>query len=236
MRVLSVTHQDDAPAGVFGDVVLAAGHELVDWRPDRGEPVPDLAGFDAVMVLGGAAHPHQEEERYPWLRGEKAAIDSMLESAIPLLAVCLGAELVAEVAGRPAVALEAPEIGWFPVELTREGGEDPVFEALPPSFPAFQWHSLAIELPPGATPLAQGSAGLGAFSFDNAWAMQFHAEVTEAIVCDWIDDFDADLDAIAAGFDPELVRAETRSRIEASVALGATISGAFLEQVAATRA
>ncbi len=235
MRVLSVTHQDDAPAGVFGDVALAAGHELVDWRPDRGEPVPDLAGFEAVMVLGGAAHPHQEE-RYPWLRGEKAAICAMLECAIPLLAVCLGAELVAEVAGQPAITLDTAEIGWFQVELTREGGKDPVFEGLPRSFPAFQWHSLAIELPPGATPLAQGSAGLGAFRLDNVWAMQFHAEVTEAIVCDWIDDSDADPGAIASGFNPEAVRSETRARIGASVALGATICGAFLEQVPATRA
>lgn len=235
MRVLSVTHQADAPAGVFGDVALAAGHELVDWRPDRGEPVPDLAGFDAIMVLGGAAHPHQEE-LYPWLRGEKAVIGSMLERGIPLLAVCLGAELVAEVAGRPAVTLHAAEIGWFPVQLTREGGEDPVFEALPPSFPAFQWHSLAIELPSGAVPLAQGSVGLGAFRLDNAWAMQFHAEVTEAIVYDWIDDFDADPDVIVAGCEPDLVRGETRCRIEASVALGATICGGFLEQVTATRA
>ena len=235
MRILAVTHQDDAPAGVFGEVVTSAGHELLGWRPDREEPAPDLDGCDAALLLGGAAHPNQTD-RYPWLRHEKAAIAAMLERDLPLLAVCLGAELTAEVAGQPAIPLDEPEIGWFPVTLTEHAEADPIFGALPADFLAFQWHSLAIELPTDAVPLADGSAGLGAFRLGRAWAMQFHAEVTEAIVHDWIDHFGADPDAVAAGFEPDPVRSETGARITDSVALGTEICAAFLEHVATTRA
>ena len=104
MRVLSIVHHDNARAGVFGEVL---GTELIEWNPSLGDSPPPLDGFEAVMVFGGAMHVDQEAA-HPWLRSEKELIGRHLEQGTPLLGVCLGAQLVAEVAGaRPHKAAGA---------------------------------------------------------------------------------------------------------------------------------
>lgn len=233
MRVLVVEHQEDAGLGVFG-LVLESGHnEVVVWRPALG-PAPG-GGFGAAVVLGGAAHPHQVE-RFPWLPAEKRLIRALLEQDAPMLGVCLGAELVAEGTGAAVERLEQPEIGWFEVVASDAAREDPVFGALPERFEAFQWHSYAATAPAGAVDLAPGAAGPNAFRLGNSWGVQFHPEVTEAIVGHWLDDYESDKEAVAAGFDPEPVRTQTSDKIRESGALGQALITAFLGYAAGIRA
>ena len=97
MRVLAIVHQPDAGAGVFGEVARDAGHELVEWVPTNGGP-PDVDGLGAAMVFGGAMNVDQEGEN-PWMRGEKALLRRLLGERVPVLGVCLGAQLLAEAAG-----------------------------------------------------------------------------------------------------------------------------------------
>jgi GMP synthase (glutamine-hydrolysing) len=236
-RLLVVIHQDDAGRGVFGRAVASSGWEEVEWRPHL-DPGPAPGSVDAALVLGGAVHPHQEEQ-HPWLRGEKALIAELLARGTPTMGVCLGAELVAEVAGAPPARLASPEIGWLGVRLQPAAAADPVLGALPDAFTAFQWHSYAAGLPSGAAELARGAGGPDAFRLGDAWGIQFHAEVSEAIIESWLADHENDPDAVAAGFDPEVVRRQTPDRIAASERLGEVLFGAFLDFArsgAATRA
>jgi hypothetical protein len=93
VKVLSIVQQTDASAGVFAD----AASELVEWIPSKGPP-PALDGVGAAMVFGGGMNVDQESA-HPWLREEKQLIRELLDDGLPVLGVCLGAQLLAEVAG-----------------------------------------------------------------------------------------------------------------------------------------
>jgi len=230
MRVLTIVHQRDAGPGVFGEAAAAAGHELVQWVPAEGSP-PEVGGVDAAMVFGGAMHVDQEDA-HPWLVPEKRLLHELLERGTPTLGVCLGSQLVAEAAGATPRRARRPEIGWHEVELTEDAAGDPLLGGLPHRFETFQWHSYEAPLPDGATPLANSEVCLQAFRLDGrAWGVQFHAEVTEAVVNSWLDDYATDPDAVRIGIDPEAIRAHTAPRIAAWNELGRTLCERFLRAV-----
>ncbi len=155
MRVLVVSHERDAGPGVFADAAAAAGHELETWHiAESGVPPADPFGYAAVMTFGGAMHADQEE-KHAWLVREKALLRDLLARDMPLLGVCLGSQLLAEAAGGQAVRASEPEIGWFEVEVTEQGADDPVLGPLAPRFEAFEWHSYRVALPEDATVLAK---------------------------------------------------------------------------------
>jgi len=222
MRVLAIVHQADAGAGVFGEVVNVRGDVLEEWNPVAGEPIPDLPGYDAAFTFGGAMNVMDD---LPALDLEREVLTSLFERDVPLLAVCLGAELLAEAAGG-AVKPVQPEIGWLEVEVTDDA--DPVLGGMPRRFDAFQWHSYGFDLPPGATELARSASCSQAFRLGNAWAIQFHAEVARGDAEHWIDDYQSDPDAVAMGLDPEALRAETRAKIGEWNELGRSLCDRFL--------
>ena len=233
MRILTVVHQADAGPGVFAERAAELGHELVEWRPDLASE-PPLADPDAVLVLGGGMHPDQED-RHPWLRAEKALVRGWLAERRPLLGVCLGAELVGEAAGVPARRMDRAEVGWHVVELAEAAAGDPLFAEIPTSFKAFQWHSFMTPLPAGATRLAGAGERADAFRLDEAWAIQFHAEVTAEIAGGWIDRYREDPDAVAAGLDPEPLKRETAARIGEWNEIGRRLFAAFCQHADAPR-
>ena len=156
---------------------------------------------------------HQEEE-HPWLRFEKDLLAELLGRGMPLMGVCLGAQLLAEAAGATPRRASQPEIGWHEVEVTAEGAEDPLLAPLAPRFSAFQWHSYEAPLPSGATALARSAVCLNAYRIgEAAWGIQFHAEVSAADAEYWIADYRSDPDAVRIGIDPEALRGQTRAAI-----------------------
>jgi GMP synthase (glutamine-hydrolysing) len=224
VRVLSLVHQWDAASGVFADVVAEAGHELVE-RNVAEAGVPEER-FGAVLVFGGAMHVDQEE-RHGWLRDENAYLRSLVEDGVPVLGVCLGGQLLARALGAPVRRMPSPEVGWHQVELTPGAADDPVFAGLPERFDSFQWHSYAFELPADGVLLARNERCRQAFrAGEAAWGLQFHAEVTPAIVAGWIDsskpeDEDAPIDA-------ERLRTDTDRHIGRWNELGREICRRFL--------
>jgi GMP synthase-like glutamine amidotransferase len=226
VRVIAAVHQDDAGPVIFGEVIRALGHELIEWRPADASP-PD--GANAVIVLGGAMHLDQEDG-HPWLRPERDWIRSVLDSGLPTLGVCLGAELLAAAAGWQISRLPRSEIGWHDVELTLEAADDPLLSAAPPSFPAFQWHSYAAEPPAGATVLAVSPACAQAYRVaERAWGIQFHAEVDAATIEHWLDDGKDGEDVREVNLDLDAVRERTRREIGGWNELGRRLCTRFLE-------
>jgi GMP synthase-like glutamine amidotransferase len=154
--------------------------------------------FDAVMIFGGEANV---DDAHGWLAEEKELIRGWLKRGTPLLGVCLGAQLIAQVAGADVRRLDQPEVGWH--EVSGDG------ELLPERFLAFEWHRYGFDhAPPGAKELARNDAGCQAFQLGNALAIQFHAEVDEPTVNGWIRDYGAEVNA-----DPEALAAETEREI-----------------------
>jgi GMP synthase (glutamine-hydrolysing) len=222
VRVLAITHGPSVGPGVFEDAVLAAGDELVERQlPVDGVPGDDA---DAIVVLGGAMHP-DEEERHGWLRPELRYLERQLERGTPLLGVCLGSQLIARAAGARVFRAAEPEVGWFQVDVTEAGGSDRVTSALPSYFDAFQWHHYTHDLPAGAVELARSDVCLQAYRLGNAWGVQVHPEVRAEQVESWLAE---DPDDVA---DPAALRAATRERIAGWNELGRRLCTAFLNTI-----
>lgn len=229
MRVLAISHQRDAGAGVFAEAASAAGASLDEWFiPETPRPPADPFAYDAVISFGGAMHPDQEG-RHAWIADEKALLGDLFGREMPLLGVCLGSQLLVEAAGGEARPASTPEIGWHGVEVTARGSADPLLAGLAPVFDAFQWHSYECVVPADATILARSPACVQAFRVgERAYGIQFHAEVSAADAERWIDDYGADADAVRLGIDPEALRAQTRPRMDAWNELGRGLCRRFL--------
>jgi GMP synthase (glutamine-hydrolysing) len=216
---------------VFGDVVVDRGDELTEWVISNGSPPAEPDSYDAILIFGGAMHVDQAE-RHPWLKEEDALLRDLATKNVPMLGVCLGAQLIAKALGASVAPMPIPQIGWFEVSQTAEAADDPVFRALPRRFTSFQWHSYAFELPPSAVPLARDPTCLQAYrAGENAWGIQFHAEVTKESVDDWFRSSrppDAPLDLAA-------VRRETDEKISAWNDFGRRLCSAFLSAASSAR-
>lgn len=235
MRTLAISHQRDAGPGVFAEAVIAAGHDLDFWHIAESPAPADPRAYDAVMTFGGAMHPDQGAQ-HPWLEPEVELLAALIERQVPLLGVCLGSQLVARAAGGEVARASEPEIGWHPVELTPAGEADPVLGPLAPGFEAFSWHSYEGRPPAEAVVLAVSPVCVQAYRLgDAAWGIQFHAEVSAADASAWIDDYEADPDAVRIGVDPVALAAETRPRIAAWNDLGRELCGRFLARAEALR-
>jgi GMP synthase-like glutamine amidotransferase len=235
VRVLSVVHEHDAGSGVFADVARGRGEEIVEWIPAQQAP-PAAEGFEAVLVFGGAMHVDQEEG-HEWLASEKQLLRELLGLGTPALGVCLGAQLLAEIAGGEARRMAQPEIGWTLVELTGQAAADPLLAPLPTRFEGFQWHSYEASPPDGAVTLARSDACIQAFSLAAApwWGIQFHAEATRETIAGWVADYRSDEDAVRVEVNWEALLLQTDRKIARWKERGIGICTRFLDHAASLR-
>jgi GMP synthase (glutamine-hydrolysing) len=226
MRVLSIVHEPTSTGGggLFEDVVVGRGDVLERWVMPESTSQPDAADtYDAIMVFGGAMHPDQDAE-HPWLADEAAFLRDAMERDVPLLGVCLGAQLIARAAGGSVGPARAAEVGWHVVEPNAAGREDPVLGVMPPRFEAFQWHYYNFELPAGAELLAENDAARQAYRLgERTWGMQFHPEVTRHMLDYWFVEGEAELP------DPAVVRRDTELYLGTWNDCGRRLCNAFLD-------
>ncbi|MCP5489243.1 MAG: type 1 glutamine amidotransferase [Verrucomicrobia bacterium] len=147
---------------------------------------PSLDGVDLLVIMGGPMSVHDEME-YEWLRTEKVSIRHALTLGIPILGICLGAQLLADVLGARVYQNKAREIGWFPVE-SEDLPEPWQGFRFPPSLPVLHWHGETFDLPVGARRLAKSDACLNqAFQYgDRTIGLQFHLESTSDLLADLV--------------------------------------------------
>jgi len=159
------------------------GHTVTGCRLDRGQPLPSLADFDWMVIMGGPMSVH-DEGLYPWLAEEKKLIEGAIRARKRVLGVCLGAQLLADVLGARVYRNRHKEIGWFPVHLTPQVASATLFADFPESFPAFHWHGETFDIPSGARHLGRSEACENqAFEYrGTALGLQFHLEVTPSAI------------------------------------------------------
>jgi GMP synthase (glutamine-hydrolysing) len=184
-RALAVQHVAVEPPNAIAAAMEAEGVLLDVVRVDRGESVPKNAdGLAALVVMGGPMGVY-EAHRFPHLVDEMRLVDSALRMDVPVLGVCLGSQLLAQVLGARVAPAGFQEIGWYPVTLEREARTDPVLGACATSFTALHWHGDAFELPRGAVHLARSErTPVQAFRVGRSLGLLFHAEVDGAQVAE----------------------------------------------------
>jgi GMP synthase (glutamine-hydrolysing) len=204
MRVLIIKNVFSEGPGTIADYLDAGAIPSTVCDLSIGDALPDMDSFTHLLVLGGPMAVY-EMHRYPYLVHEALFINAAIKGKKHVMGVCLGAQMIAHVLGGRVYPGKRKEIGWDEVALTPEGMGDPAMSvlALPGRNAAqvFQWHGDTFDLPNGAVRLASSDVYPNqAFRYgDRVYALQFHIEVTPAIVNDWLkQEQGIDLAAIAA--------------------------------------
>ncbi len=181
--------------------------------------LPDLDGVDAVVSLGG--------EPSAWeLPQEVALLREALARELPVLGVCLGAQILALAAGGSVARLPRRHVAWEPLRVV--ASEDPVLGALPAGAAGLHWNQDGIEPPHGAVEVLARPDGSGAEGFRvgrQAWGVQFHPEVDADALDGWYADW-GELLAPAAVTEAQARTADARN-LPGQAALAAAIFGSF---------
>lgn len=234
-KILVFQHVPHEPLGTLDPLLKEAGFRIryVNFGRDPGLR-PALARYAALIVLGGPMNADQIDS-YPNLATEVAIIREALAKDMSVLGICLGAQLLAKALGGSVTRNPVPEIGWFDVELTDAGRQDPVLSTFAGRQTVFQWHEDGISLPEtAAVHLASSPASpVQAFrSGQHAYGFQFHLEVDRALIDRWltVPGNQPMLAAECGRVDPGEIRSQTASRVEALESLSRRTFSRWIER------
>lgn len=204
MHVLVFRHAPLEGIGLIADALER--HHIASRTADLyldHAAAPDIADAAGLILMGG---PMSANDDLPWLRHEIGAIQQAVQRAIPVLGVCLGAQLIARALGARVYRNPKKEIGWSRLDWTEAAQDDPLFTGFRDPETVFQWHAETFDLPAGAELLAHGDVcrNQALRAHGNVYALQFHLEVTPEIVADWLrqDAACGELREAAAPIDP----------------------------------
>ncbi len=232
--LLVLQHAGCEPPGVYEDELRERGIPFERVVMDELREWPDWRRHAGIVAMGGAMGAY-EEERHPWLAGEKRLIAEAVRAGRPYWGVCLGAQLLAAALGARVAPGPEPELGVMEVTLTEAAAADPVFAVAPPAFRALQWHLDTYELPPGAVRLA-GSERYRqqAFALGPAYGVQFHLEVDGALAGRWMEvpAYLAELEELDGAGAPARMLEQVRAAEAETVPLARALFGRWLSEVA----
>lgn len=195
MRLHVIKHVPYEGPGAVAAWAQARGHHMAVTELGLGQPLPLLKDFDVLVLMGGPMSVH-DDERYAWIRQEKALLRETMLAGKKMLGICLGAQMIASALGAAVTPNPQKEIGWFPVEVVKEGRDHPFLAGLPLALTVFHWHGETYALPPGAmrlwrsTGCQQQAYALGR----QVLGLQCHPEVNEQSLKDMLEHGRAELD------------------------------------------
>jgi GMP synthase (glutamine-hydrolysing) len=198
MAVLICKNIESEGPGTIEDYLKAGEvpYHIVDLS--SGEKLPDPDIFNSLVIMGGPMSVN-EDDIYPYIGEEENLVKDFIAKDKKILGICLGAQIMAKALGARVYAGPQKEIGWYNIELTGEGLEDPLIRCLAfhpavkdfwRQFKVFHWHGETFDIPSGAIRLASSRLYPNqAFRFGiHAYAFQFHIEVRKEMILEWLRD------------------------------------------------
>jgi len=180
MKIHVLQHSSINTLGTIEEYAKIKNHPLESTRFYETKSPPKLDSFDLLIIMGGPIGVYDYKEN-PWLRDEKEFIKQAIEAGKPVLGICLGSQLLADVLGARIYENKYMEMGWFPIRETTEGKESDFLKGLPEEITVFHWHSRTFDLPAGSVHLfeSEGCRNQGFIYDSRVVALQFHPEVNE---------------------------------------------------------
>ena len=196
------------------------------------EERPSIEKYNGLIVLGGHMGVY-EADLYKHIKVELQLIEEALKKDIPILGICLGAQLLAHVLGAKVTKSHIKEVGWCDINLKEEGLRDPLFSHFKSKEKIFQLHGDTFEIPKGAIHLASSSTCEGqAFRFGKkVYGLQFHLEVDEAMILRWLENSrnQEEIFNQHPDFSVEKIKHETKLHIENSRILSHQTFNKFID-------
>ena len=159
------------------------GYNVLLLNSQKGLIPKDLISYSGIIILGG---PMSVYDNYEYLKDQQKLIKKAVDMKIPTLGVCLGSQLIAEAMGGKVYPGNLKEIGWHDIEITENGSRD-IFNGIATfKNKVFQWHGDTFQLPESAIILAKSDTYIQAFRINTAIGIQFHIEVNESMIEEWI--------------------------------------------------
>ena len=220
LRALIIQHEEPTPPGLVTEWLDDHGAIVETFRIDIDDREIDPSGYDLVVSLGAEYAAFDDSKAF--VPREARFMRRAVDADVPVLGLCFGGQMLARVLGGEVFRSTGSEIGWLPVR-----SDEP---ELVPEGPWFQWHFDAFTLPPGATLIAESDVGPQAFVAGRSLGLQFHPEVTTAIMDDWVRVYRHELDA--DGVDPDALLEETKRRAPQSRQRSWQLLERFLSDIA----
>jgi GMP synthase (glutamine-hydrolysing) len=238
-RILVLQHVASEPLGVLDPLLRASGLRIryVNFAHHPHSHV-DLTKYSGLVVLGGPMNVDQSA-RYPHLLHEIDVIRAALDREMPVLGICLGAQLLAAALGAHVHPNAVREIGWYPLTRSADAAADPLFSHLGYDAHVFQWHAYTFTEPKGSVHLASTeSCANQAFRYGEfAYGFQFHLEVDGALIERWLkhSELRHELEPLGGEAHAHKVQTETAQHLLASQARAKAVFGAFIDRLGTVR-
>ncbi len=230
-ELLVLNHHPDTGPSAFTEVLDGRAH-LVPWRAldvADGDPLPGAEDLGGVLVMGGPQSVPEDDD-HPWTADEVAWLGRVVEAGVPVLGVCLGAQLLATALGGRVEHRETPEIGYLALRRTEAAAQDEVAAGWPDGTVTLFFHGDQVTaLPDDAQVLLEGSDSHAAWRSGSALAVQFHPEVTLEQLTGWVEHPDLRAQLDAAGVSPEDLVAEAERRVRFTVPQGRALLGRWID-------
>ncbi len=187
-HALVLQHFHENPPGRVGNLLdeHTIPYDVIHVGQDS---LPNPHAYGAIIVLGGTQHLYNKS-KYPYTVHEEVYIQEAIKERVPYLGMCLGGQLLANTFQAPIHKLPKEHIGFLRIDFTEAGQNDPLYHGLPGYQQAFQWHEDCFALPQGAVSLARHEDDANqAFRYlSAAYGLQYHIELTEAMLNLWLHD------------------------------------------------
>lgn len=237
-ELVVLEHIDGAGTAGFTPV-LDGRRSIAPWRRvdvPGGAPLPDRVEDLAGLVVMGGTMSATDPSVHPWMPAELELLRAAHAAEVPVLGVCLGAQLLATALGGEVTARSVPEVGYLPLIRTTAAHADPVLGGWPDGAAALFVHEDEVtRLPDGAEPLLAGSDGTPAWRAGSTWAVQFHPEVDAAQLRAWVEHAALAPLLTRAGVDGSRLVEEGARRDRVVTAHGRGVVARFLDAVVRPR-